>query len=400
MRDIPYLIILLLIIQIQSDDPLDNTIVCHERCQTCSTFATTDSQECDTCVATATVKYPNELIYPVEGEKNCNADHERPDHYISGGILKKCPNHCYQCNDENSCLSCERGYSLNGVTCDKCSEDKYTLITDALEYCQASHKNFYHCKLKYTTCSNIVVNEVDVECPKEHPLLRTDEKECVLENLAECLDCLISNHIAKTQWLNKVIDFTPFNCWFIEYALNSKGDLILLGYQFKSQSADRYYYGFRQNGRPLFYNHETNNYEYTKTMYIPNFFYKYESEMIKINLYDGDDDKDHFLSVAYADFSIEITDIENERIYNTHGGPINENYYWTSLYFSIFELQNEPKVYIFCYIKNLDGDYTQSYLYLNKIKFFNPDINQANSYQKILSTEIKDELKVMPTKKS
>ena len=390
-----YLVILIFIIQIKSDDPVE--IVCHERCQICSANPTESSQECDTCKERVRVKYDNEIIYFAEGTKNCYADHEKPDYYISEGILKKCPNHCYQCQNENLCLSCERGYVKNGETCEKCPEDRYTFITDALEYCEGTHKNFYHCKLKYTICSYVDINYA-IECPKEQPLLRADAKECVLENIAECPECVISSPIAKTQWLNKVTDFGPVGCWFIEYALSSKGDLILYTYNFDIQKTDRYYYGFRQNGRPFFYNSDTNNYEYEKTMQIPNFYWKFESEMIKINIYNGDDNKDYFLSVPFGDFSMDVSDLENGVIYNTNGNKITGNSFWTSLYFSIFELKNEHNVYMFCYIMNQDNDISQSYLSLNKIKFLKADINSDDSFERISYTEVKEELKVMYTR--
>ena len=281
-----------------------NTQICHERCASCTQMATNTSHNCDTC---------KEGTYFLEGEKNCYYDYEKPDYYIDTTThnLRKCQNNCYQCN-ESKCLNCLRGYQLNeNYECRECLNNEYIYISDGIEFCQGSKKDFTTCQLKFSKCSGISINSENFECPREYPLLKSNSNQCVLEYLSENYE--ISNKIIKTQWLNNIISIGTLGCWYIQFAYSSQGDLLLLTYQYDGQQirSERYLYGISKNGKPLFYNQ--GNYSYDKLIYSESNTYKFESEFIRIKLYNNNE-KDYYLSCSYSDFSIEIIDLENNSI--------------------------------------------------------------------------------------
>ena len=144
----------------------------------------------------------------------------------------------------------------------------------------------------------------------------------------------------------------------------------------------------KKNGRALFYNSETNDYIYTKKIIAQTNALNFESEFIKIKLY-NDEEKDYFLSCTNSDFSIEITDFESEETKGIRQGQVFGHYIWRSRYFSILDLKNEKNIYMFCYIA-IENE--KNYIVLQKIKFFNWDLSQSGSYEMTKSTEIKEEL--------
>ena len=59
--------------------------------------------------------------------------------------------------------------------------------------------------------------------------------------------------------------------------------------------------------------------------------------------------------------------------------------YWPSVFFSILQLENEKKSYMFCFLGN-NADY--NYLVLQKFKFFHTDISLDNSYKILKKNEL------------
>ena len=335
----------------------------------------------------------------MDGEKNCFYDYEKPNYYIDSSTftLKPCLNNCYQCN-ESQCLSCIRGYQLNQETfqCEQCSSNEYIYVLDEIEFCEASERNIYYCELKYTECSGINIYLDNFECPREFPLLKEDSNECVLEYVPN-INYLKSNQIIKTQWMNKINQIGIYTCLYILFSLNSKGDLILLTYQYEGyiSHSERYFYGIKKNGRPFFYNKINNQFEYEKILNSTSTVLKYESEFLRINIY-GNDEKDYYFSCSFADFVIEIADLENGTSIGIPQGLFFGYYYWVSKYYSVFELKNEKYIYMFCYSITEESN-TNFYLIFKKFKFFNYDLNIEGSFEEILSSTVKDEYKIAPS---
>ena len=230
----------------------------------------------------------------------------------------------------------------------------------------------------------------NTECPREKPLLDKNLNNCTYNAFNET-KYEISNNIIKIQWLNRINQIGQIKAWFIGTDFNSKGDLIIesIVYDDGELILERTYYGIRNNGRELFYdidNGFTNEISINSTSNVN----KYESEFIKIKLINNDE-KDYFLSSCFENFTIDIIDFYNKRIIGIPQANIFGDVLITSKIYSVFELNKAPKTYLFCFI-----GYYFSYYYLSfqKFKFKNFDISQENSYEKLSSSILNDELKV------
>ena len=88
------------------------------------------------------------------------------------------------------------------------------------------------------------------------PILLTQSNECVMkycteENFKNNI-CIIDNDIIRTQWLNNIIIFGDENCRFAKIAKYSNGDIIAISQINPGDSYAAYFYGLKENGRPLF----------------------------------------------------------------------------------------------------------------------------------------------------
>ena len=117
---------------------ISEEIICHERCQLCTSAYTSDSHECDSCK-------PNTFF--IENTKNCYFDHELPHFYLDDWIFKMCQNNCYECTDDTGiCISCNRGSQFNEITrhCEPCDSGEYIYVSDGIEDCYLPLKIFIH----------------------------------------------------------------------------------------------------------------------------------------------------------------------------------------------------------------------------------------------------------------
>ena len=362
---------------------ISEDIICHERCEICTSTYTTDSQQCDTC---------KENTFLLEGTRNCYYDYELPHFYLDE-IFKMCQNNCYECTDNSDiCISCNRGSQFNEETrhCEPCNTDEYIYVSDGIEDCYLPFKNFYTCELKYTKCSGETIRD-NFECPREYPLLNDSStpKECVLENYNN--DLIISNQIIKTQWFNKKYQIGTYNCRFIGLTYSSKGDLIFETnvFSFQVMLNERYFVGVNSNGRKLFYD---NNFIDEKVITSVTSTFRFESRIIKINLVN--EEKDYYLSCSYSNNVIEIADLENNKINGINMKDMFEYEIWNTFIYSILELKNENKAYLFCFIVSHNDN---NYLSLQKFKFYKQDISQEKSYEKIVFTKPTDTYKIRPS---
>ena len=352
-------------------------IICHERCLTCSSNSTLDSFECDSCI---------EKTYLMENTKNCYYDYEFPNYFLDDNILRPCLSPCYECiGNNNNCKSCVEGYSYNKETqtCEQCPSDQYIFILYSPENCHS--KIYSTCNLKETNCSKINIDG-NFECPREYPLYVEEEekKKCVLEYFENNYN-KISNKIIKTQWLNKRIKLGIDECQYISMDFSSSGNLIILSniYYPNIRMSPRYFYGIKYNGRPLFYDQENNDFDYQKIIYSITNGYLLETQLIKIKLFNDDDDRDYYLACTFSHQSFEIIDFDNNKIIGLFSQKTFGDFNITSKLFSILELKNEKKIYLFCFIvQSSDQNY---YISLQKLKFFKANIQ--DSFERILFTD-------------
>ena len=232
----------------------------------------------------------------------------------------------------------------------------------------------------------IVSENNDFICQRNTPLLviNSENNECVYEPYNEIIH-KISNEIIKIQWLNRMNPLGVIKTRYMIYEISSKGDLIIESFDFEGGKnlPGRYYYGIKANGRPLFYDKENNNFINQINLQSNSPKVKYEAIMIKIKL-TNEDDKDYYLSSTFDINAIEIFDIYNRKVYGTSQQKLFKYSSWATKIYSILDLKNEDKTYLFCYIGNKnDNNY---YLSLEKFKFNNVDISKDNSFTKITSS--------------
>ena len=353
---------------------------CYDKCLECTELGDDTNHKCTSC------KYENNYLL----ETNCYYDYELPQCYLSSvdNQFHYCSENCYECKEnEEKCMSCKRGYKYNSelYTCTICDSNKYIYVSDEVELCQGLENGRFACGLKYTICTDIDKSLENYECPREYPLflVGTETKECALEKY-ESSTHIISNQIIKTQWLNNIAQIGVGQCWYITKSYSSNGDLILETSIYDGDdeniNKNRYFHGINSNGRPLFYDSDNDQFINNKEMEAITNLEVYESQSIKINLVD--DDKDYYLRCSFTETSIEITDFYNNKIIGISQYIFIGSFYWSTKIFDIIELINEPKVYLFCFIVIS----SPSYVLFQKYKFYKPDLNEENSYEKILSS--------------
>ena len=228
----------------------------------------------------------------------------------------------------------------------------------------------------------------DNECPRETPLLRKSSYQCVCEKYIKDTH-EISNSIIRVQWLNKMNRLGGEITWYFGSDFTSKGDFIIQSFDYDDRNVKtkRYLYGIKNNGRALFY--LRNKFSTIISIDSTSNVIKFESQFLRIKLI-NDDENDYFLSPCFGSYSIDMTDLNNNKIFGVNQKNLFGNVLITSKINSAFELNNEPKNYLFCFIAS-NSPY---YISFQKFRFKNADISQSNNYEKISASQLKDELKV------
>ena len=326
----------------------------------------------------------------------CYFLYEKPNYYKENetNILKPCPSPCYECSDNSiySCLSCQRGYFYNDTinSCQQCPSNEYKFIKDGTAKCQ--YLNNFNCELKITECTGEIFTD-HYECPREYPLLSTNNRnECILDYFTNPSDYEISNKIIKKQWMNNIIHL-PQGSSYVAMDYNDKKDLIIETYEFSSVSPkkDRYFYGIKNNGRPLFFNSLTQNFNYQKNIFFNNMKYvKSSFQLIRIKLF-NESEKEYYLSFSLQ--NIEVADIYNNIVTNISFTEMfsYDNSIVAVKYFTLLELKNEENIFLFGFVVR---DNYQYFLIIQKIKFLKPDISEENSFELINELNINNNIKI------
>ena len=156
--------------------------------------------------------------------------------------------------------------------------------------------NFLACFLFLISISFISNYLQDEECPRDKPILKSNECQvvyCTQEEFEKNI-CVISNSFIKTQWLNKLHIFNEVNMAHISVSKSFKGDLILSSHKV-SDDYDKYLYGFTSEGDGLFYEKEKDKYTSFEIIEFPNREYADYNNYVEI------DNKGYLISVPYDD---------------------------------------------------------------------------------------------------
>ena len=168
------------------------------------------------------------------------------------------------------------------------------------------------------------------ECPKDLPIKYNNI--CQLKYCTEYEyinnNCIISNSLIKTQWLNNVILIGDISFKYINPLLDFNNNLIIFSspYDDLSKTSDIYkirkFYGIKSNGRPYFYNITKNTYESQITFNLNTPYTKAQSEVCFIKISDINNEGvfyNYFFILGMTDNYRELYDFEHNIMM---GGPI------------------------------------------------------------------------------
>ena len=174
-------------------------------------------------------------------------------------------------------------------------------------------------------------------CQRNTPLLviNPDTNECVYEPYNE-YNHIISNEIIKIQWLNRINELGADKAWYMTSDISSKGDLIIetLLYDEERLFNERYYYGIKSNGRPLFYDQDDNKFINQICLESTSGVVKFESIMTRIKL-TNNDNKDYYLSSCFERYPIDIIDFYNNQVIGISQLGLLGYSSWASKYYNI-----------------------------------------------------------------
>ena len=151
------------------------------------------------------------------------------------------------------------------------------------------------------------------ECERGKPIKSGTQcfsKYCT-ESQFQSGECIKSNSIIRTQWLNNIILVGEKDFRYINFITSGNGKTIFYSTP-NPLSKERIYFGINSNGEPIF--KDSNNiYTYIYKKPIPGDDYRaYESipGVIKIDE-DTDENKEYFISIGKSRANTEIFDIDN-----------------------------------------------------------------------------------------
>ena len=156
------------------------------------------------------------------------------------------------------------------------------------------------------------------ECPRERPIKKGDD--CVSEYCSKSQfdsgECIISNPIIKTQWLNDIILVGEKDFRYLNILTSSKGELIFSTSSYPSNRG-RIYYGISLNGIPIFKDDSENDIYIIRKNVLRiedqnTNIKRYESisNFIKING-DTDSNKEYLIDIGKTSYHTEIFDFIN-----------------------------------------------------------------------------------------
>ena len=175
---------------------------------------------------------------------------------------------------------------------------------------------------------------INLECSREYPLFNLETNTCTFEVFNKTKH-IISNEIILNQWLNKINKIGISNTRYTSIEFSSKKDLIIESFIYTPKTdKERYFYGITSNGRALFYDQENEKFINEITINANTSFRKYEYELIRINLINGDE-KDYYLSCSFSNYSLEIIDFYNYTIIGIDPSNLFGYTKWSTLLFNI-----------------------------------------------------------------
>ena len=120
-------------------------------------------------------------------------------------------------------------------------------------------------------------------CQIDAPLLDSQTSECVYAEY-NVNNHIISNKIIETQWLNRMNQIGEIHTWYMVSDFSSYGDLIIQSFIYLNDRAypERYIFGIKSNGRPLFYDKDNGKFINEMTLCSTSIYPKFEAQIKRI----------------------------------------------------------------------------------------------------------------------
>ena len=235
---------------------------------------------------------------------------------------------------------------------------------------------------------NIILCEE--ECLKKTPIKFGTECLAIYCSKSQFIsgDCIISNSIIKTQWLNDIILLGEKDFRYINFITSSNGEMILYTSAYP-HSYNRIYYGINSNGNPLFKDSNGNSiFIIKKAAQTSSRFESITGNLIVTG--DNDVNEEYLLSVGKGTSKTEILDYNNYDYKLTEINYSNTINISPEIYIGVFLsfIENNKNYYIFGTIYKKGSNYK-----LILIKFyFGYDANGDFKYNKITESDDFDTL--------
>ena len=163
----------------------------------------------------------------------------------------------------------------------------------------------------FNLCSNVCKD-------RANPILIYSNNSCVLKYCEE-IDfenniCKKDNDIIREQWLNNIITFGIKNCRYSKSSKYSNGGFIALTTKYSDSSYSPYFYGLKNNGRPLFIRNNIEdpylplNDEINKETYTSKYYGEGEILIVK----DKDNGEEYLINVLFYRGEIELFDFQKD----------------------------------------------------------------------------------------
>ena len=228
--------------------------------------------------------------------------------------------------------------------------------------------NFYFIKLL------IVLYKIQLSilspCGKEKPI-KINGGECVESgcsfSLLESGNCTIENEIIKTQWLDRIIQYSNISIKYISLTVSQNGNLVCIG-STNSVPCTNFFFGLKKNGRPYFFEDDNESVFTTKTTEQQRTYGNIFS--INLNLA-SNDDKEYIISLDNNNF--ELYDFYNNEVYIEDGISLLGVKFFSFTKAVIFRLNTEGNYYIISFPGGNPNNSMKCY-FVFKLHFYNQNI--------------------------
>ena len=193
--------------------------------------------------------------------------------------------------------------------------------------------------------------------------------------------------IIRTEGLTNIIKFNTTKLQYANFATYSNGDMIFETTKYEPNNGERYFYGFKKNGRGFFNYLQNNNNYYLEMNLDSKSGEKFESDNIIIK--ESNSGKEYLIGYGKANSSAEIYDFENNIVYMKRNKNFTNKENVTSYRFaSMFLNMDDSNSYNYYYLFGFIGWINNKYCFILQKHKFNSVVNFSSQNTLVNETSI------------